>query len=63
MCFKSVAAARGVFPILRYTCIFRANASVFGHFSLSVRRKTKKILSVPQLNLVILSFIEEEISQ
>ena len=34
-----VDAPGGVLPILRYTCMCRANAPVFGHFSLSVRRK------------------------
>ena len=29
----------GVLPILRYTCMYRANAPVFGHFSLCPKKK------------------------
>ena len=36
----------GVLPILRCTCMCRANAPVFGHFSLSVRRKNVNFLSL-----------------
>ena len=54
----------GVLPILRYTCMCRADAPVLAIFlSLSVAKKCKFSFFVPQLNLIILSFIEEEISQ
>ena len=36
---------------------------VFGDFSLYPKKKKIFSLFVPQLNLIILSFIEEEISQ
>ena len=36
----------GVFPILMYTCMCRANAPVFGNFSLYVRRKNVNFLSL-----------------
>ena len=60
--FSILQPGGGVLPILRYTCMCRANAPVFGHFFSLFVEKIIFCLFVPQLNLIILSFIEEEIS-
>ena len=60
----SVPAPGGGTPYTEVYMYMLRKCPCFGHFSLSLsEKKCKFSLFVPQLNLIILSFIEEEISQ